>query len=183
MAWGGFAFASKAGRTCWASFGLSDHFHLYGTRLHGDERGSVDRENCAPETAYVSASPPRMKYERLRMKSAPYLWGSEERSVVLDVIQDVCAGSCYVLSAAHVRTNHVHVVVAGDADPEGVMGRIKGRASFELNRIEGRSSKRWSRHGSTRYLWTDEAVVQAVRYVLFGQGEPMAVYPDNLEAR
>ena len=99
---------------------------------------------------------PRMHYERAQMASAPCLLGPEERSVVLNAIQDTCAGSDYVLNAVHVRTNHVHVVVSGEDDPEGVMGRMKGRASFELNRLEGRSRKRWSRHGSTRYPWTKE---------------------------
>ena len=34
-----------------------------------------------------------------------------------------------------------------------------------------------ARHGSTRYLWKDEEVVNAVRYVVYQQGETMAVYP------
>lgn len=28
----------------------------------------------------------------------------------------------------------------------------------------------WARHGSTRYLWTDEHVAMAVDYVINGQG-------------
>ena len=31
-------------------------------------------------------------------------------------------------------------------------------------------SKVWSRHGSTRRLWTEEAVESACRYVIDGQG-------------
>ncbi|MDA0205631.1 MAG: transposase [Acidobacteria bacterium] len=158
-------------------------FTCYGTRLHGDDKGSVDREHCAPGTAYAEASAARMKYERSRMGADPCLLGPEERFVVLKMIQNVCVRCGYTLNAAHVRTNHVHVVVAGDDDPEDVMGRMKGRASFELNRLSGRSKKRWSRHGSTRYLWTEEEVVDTVNYVLFGQGETMATYPHDLEVR
>ena len=33
-----------------------------------------------------------------------------------------------------------------------------------------------SRHGSTRYLWTEEQVAEKVRYVVLGQGEPMEVF-------
>ena len=117
------------------------------------------------------------------MTANPYALGPEERLIVLKAIQDVCAGCGYALNAVHVRTNHVHVVVGAQDDPEDVMGRLKGRASFELNRCDGRSRKRWSRHGSTRYLWTEEEVVSAVNYVLFGQGEMMAMHPADLEAR
>ncbi len=31
-------------------------------------------------------------------------------------------------------------------------------------------SKVWSRHGSTRYLWTEEHISTAVDYVVNGQG-------------
>ena len=57
--------------------------------------------------------------------------------------------------AAHVRTNHVHTVVKTDAKPEKVMGHFKSYASRRLNEIsaEGPGRKRWTRHGSTRWLW------------------------------
>ena len=32
----------------------------------------------------------------------------------------------------------------------------------------------WTRHGSTRYLWNEEELETAVRYVRDGQGEKMA---------
>jgi hypothetical protein len=35
---------------------------------------------------------------------------------------------------------------------------------------------RWARHGSTRWLWKDEDVRQALRYVIEEQGEPMALF-------
>ena len=49
---------------------------------------------------------------------------------------------------------------------------FKAYASRKL----GAGRKRWTRHGSTRYLWTDEDVKAAIRYVVEGQGEPMAMY-------
>ena len=117
------------------------------------------------------------------MAANPCALGPKDRLIVLKAIQEVCAGCGYTLIAVHVRTNHVHVVVSAQDDPEAVMGRLKGRASFELNRCDGRRRKRWSRHGSTRYLWREDEVVSAVNYVLFGQGEMMAMYPADLEAR
>jgi hypothetical protein len=36
--------------------------------------------------------------------------------------------------------------------------------------------KRWTRHGSTRYLWKPEQVSAAVQYVVQKQGEAMHVF-------
>ena len=36
--------------------------------------------------------------------------------------------------------------------------------------VLGTNQKAWSRHGSTRYLWTEEHIAQAVEYVVNGQG-------------
>jgi hypothetical protein len=30
--------------------------------------------------------------------------------------------------------------------------------------------KPWSRHGSTRYFWTQDQLSEAIEYVMFGQG-------------
>ncbi len=35
----------------------------------------------------------------------------------------------------------------------------------------------WARHGSTRWLWSEDEIAAAARYVHEGQGEVMARYP------
>jgi REP element-mobilizing transposase RayT len=76
--------------------------------------------------------------------------------------------------AAHVRTSHVHVVVNAAVAPERVMRDFKAYASRSL-----KHPKAWTRHGSTRYLWQRDDVTHAVRYVVEGQGDPMAVFVDT----
>ena len=80
--------------------------------------------------------------------------------------------------AAHVRANHVHIVVEANAMPEKVMRDLKAYASRRLDGsgLDPQSRKRWARHGSTSYLWKPEQVSAAVRYVLEGQGEAMEVF-------
>jgi hypothetical protein len=72
----------------------------------------------------------------------------------------------------------VHVVIEADVQPEAIMTQFKAYASRELNRMgrDGLGRRRWSRHGSTRWLWKDEDVRQAIRYVIEEQGEPMALF-------
>ena len=87
----------------------------------------------------------------------------------------------HVLLAAHVRSNHVHLVVTGDAKPERMMTEFKAYATRALNRVDlGTANQtRWTRHGSTRWLDSDDAVARAVRYTVDEQGTPMAVYEAN----
>jgi hypothetical protein len=55
-------------------------------------------------------------------------------------------------------------------DFKAYSSRRMNEAGLDANR------KRWARHGSTRYLWTTEAVEAKVHYTLHEQGEVMAVY-------
>jgi len=93
-------------------------------------------------------------------------------------LREVCKYRGWGLLAAHVRTNHVHAVVEAEVAPEKVLTDFKAYASRGLNRLgtAGSDRRRWARHGSTRWLWKDEDVREAVRYVVEEQGEPMAVF-------
>ena len=72
----------------------------------------------------------------------------------------------------------MHVVVEAEVRPEKVRNDFKAYASRGLNRKGGDESarKRWAHHGSTRWLWKDQDVLEAIRYVVEEQGEPMAVF-------
>jgi hypothetical protein len=144
----------------------------YGTWLHGDARGSVDREQNVPGTPHIDEDHARHRANENRRKHPPYQLGSTSRPIVLQAIRDVCAFRGWELWAAHVRTNHVHVVVTADAAPERVMSDLKAHASRALNRagVDGRRACRWTRHGSTKYLNRPEAIDAAIEYVLEWQG-------------
>jgi REP element-mobilizing transposase RayT len=112
------------------------------------------------------------------MKQVPYSLDRDGRATVLEALREVCLHRGWSLLAAHVRTNHVHVVVEAEVRPEKVMNDFKSYASRGLNRLGGDESnrKRWAHHGSTRWLWEDQDVREALRYVIEEQGEPMAVF-------
>ena len=110
------------------------------------------------------------------MKEDPYALGENPRRTVLEAIQSVCDHRGWMLEACHVRTTHVHVVVTSEADPERVMNDFKSYSSRALNELGECREKRWARHGSIKRI-ASERLMQVVRYVLEGQGEPMAVWP------
>ncbi|MGO4879354.1 MAG: transposase [Bryobacteraceae bacterium] len=114
------------------------------------------------------------------MRQAPYLLDENARAAVLEALQEVCEFRGWILLAAHVRTNHVHVVVEAEVRPQKVMSDFKAYSSRNLNRFEGDDRRRWARHRSTRWLWKDQEVSDAIRYVVEEQGEPMAVFAGNV---
>jgi REP element-mobilizing transposase RayT len=153
-------------------------FACYGAHLHGDETGSVDRRHNLPGSRVLEADPERAAWERQRMAQPPYSLDASRRAAVLRALRNHCLHRGWNLLAAHVRTNHVHAVVESEAQPERIMNEFKSYASRELNllRCEAAGCRRWARHGSTRWLWKDQDVRSAIRYVVEGQGEPMAVF-------
>ena len=112
------------------------------------------------------------------MLQEPYVLDQERRAVVLRALQEHCAHRGWNLLAAHVRTNHVHAVLEAEVRPERIMNEFKPYASRELNRLgdDGQDRKRWARHGSTRWLWKDADVRNAIQYIVQEQGDPMALF-------
>ena len=100
-------------------------FTCYGTRLYGDEKGSVDRTHNAYQSSFLPSNPGRVAAEQKQMKESAYEMDSAARSVVLAALREVCEHRSWRLLAAHVRTTHVHFVVAGEASPEKLMNDAK----------------------------------------------------------
>ncbi len=143
----------------------------YGTHLPGDERGWVDRRTGGARPGSERLE----RYARERLVDPPYRLDDCASQAVLHVVQEVCAFRKWRLLAAHVRMTHVHCVVDDLTDPSRAMADLKAYATRALNLKDG-ARKRWSRHGSAVPLWDSAAIEAAVRYVVEGQGSPMAVY-------
>ena len=156
-------------------------FTSYGTRLHGDETGSVDRNHNVPGTPYLPPNKRRVSAREKQMKQGPYELDAPRRSTVLEALREVCLRRGWRLLAAHVRSNHVHLVVSARTNPERVMRDAKVQASRALDEmgLDGPVRRRWALHGSTRYLWKVENVGPAIHYIVREQGTPMAVWEDS----
>jgi REP element-mobilizing transposase RayT len=157
-------------------------FACYGCHLHGDPEGSVDRKHNLPGSPLVEPSPTRVAAERRLMEQPPYRMDAQRRRAALASIVDRCSQQHWNLLAAHVRTNHIHLVVEGEAGPERIMHDLKSYASRCLNQmgLDEPARKRWARHGSTRWLWEPGNLSAAIRYVVDEQGERMAVFEASL---
>jgi REP element-mobilizing transposase RayT len=147
-------------------------FRCYGTWLHGDQRGSIDRHQNAPGSPLLDPDQSHETEERRRLRHAAVELDAARRAIVDRTIREVCRFRKWTLHALNVRTNHVHLVVGTNSPPERVMNDLKSWSTRRMMEagVLGRGMRAWSRHGSTRYLWKPEAVEVACRYVTEGQG-------------
>lgn len=147
-------------------------YHTYGSWLHGQSPGSIDRKHNRVGTDFTPVDISRRKAMQRRMTGEPFLLGRQERSVVRQAIEGVATHRGWELGALHIRTNHVHAVVTANATPERVMNDFKVWSTRKLRErgLASENARVWSRHGSTRYLNTKNAVERACRYVLNSQG-------------
>ena len=162
-------------------------FTTYGTWLHGTDKGmgSVDGEHNEYGAEFVEPDPGREREAREAMAQPPYTMDAARREVVRDAIVALAREKGWRLLAVHVRSNHVHAVVEAERDPGRLMSDLKARASRDLTRagFEDSNRIRWTRHGSTRHLFTAAEVERKVRYTLDEQGSQMAVYDARKEPR
>lgn len=151
-------------------------FTCYGCHLHGDEAGSVDRSHCLYGTPVVEPEVAWQAAAHARMNASAYTLDAARATVVLEAIREVCRYRAWQLIAAHVRSTHVHVIVAGEMAPERMMRDFKVYASRALHRLEAARCPHWTRHGSTRWLWKPQHISAAWHYAVEEQGKPMVVF-------
>jgi hypothetical protein len=127
-------------------------FHTYGTWLPGDSRGSVDEKHAGFGMPYVSPAPKRHAKSMSCLKHAPVELDDRDRVIVLEAVREVFRHRRWSLHAAHVRTNHVHVVGAAQHTPERMMNDLKVWSTRRLVDAGSRprGARVWVRHGSTR---------------------------------
>ncbi|MBN1866845.1 transposase, partial [Candidatus Sumerlaeota bacterium] len=102
-------------------------FRCYGTWLHGDERGSMDRSQYhAFGTAPIASDPSRFAFERSLLRHPPMTLDAAMRRTVEKTIQEVCRHRGWHLHAVNAQKDHVHTVVtARDVTPERVLNDFK----------------------------------------------------------
>ncbi len=155
-------------------------FRCYGTWLHGDERGSVNRKQNRYGTPRLPPNPKIVKAETKLLKHRPVKLNAQRRRVVENAIREVCQHRKYSLWAFNIRTNHVHTVVSAAVKPEPILQAFQAYATRALRRerLLPLDVKPWSRHGSTPYLWKERHVERAIDYVLYGQGDELPSFDD-----
>ncbi len=154
-------------------------FTTYGSWLHGDKIGSVDKEHNRYSSAFVNPNSGLHRTERNKspLKNPPFVLEQSQRESVLKAILRVCEFRRWFAHAVHVRSSHVHIVVSGEEKPEKMMVNFKAYATRMIRKCNNEQTtirKYWTRHGSTKYIWTKESLVSTIKYVRDEQGKIMA---------
>jgi REP element-mobilizing transposase RayT len=159
-------------------------FSTYGTWLHGRDPGSVDRTHSAYGTPLLPPNAEVESEQSMKMRQGEYSLDEARREVVLSTIREVASHRRWRIWAVHVRSNHVHVVLTAPCKPEKVMSDFKAWASRRLREKfdESADRDRWTQHGSTRYVWSNEQLDQKIHYVLDEQGAAMSVYDGRCDS-
>jgi REP element-mobilizing transposase RayT len=151
-------------------------FRCYGTWLHDEERGSVDRFHNQYQTPFVAPNENRSQYNRKQLKAEVVVLSAKQRESVESAIREVCDFRDWLLHAINIRTNHVHAVVSiGSVKPDRDLNDFKSYATRKMRQDDCWFSERspWVDKGSKRYLWNERSIELAVDYVMNGQGEEL----------
>lgn len=151
-------------------------FRCYGTWLHGDERGSVDRSHNRYKSPYALPNQRRHQHNKGILKGQAVLLDASQRTSVESAVRETCIRRNWSLYAINVRTNHVHTVVSiGAKKPELALNAFKANATRQM-RQDGcwrRGDSPWVDKGSKRNLWNERSVERAIDCVVNGQGDEL----------
>lgn len=154
-------------------------FRTHGTWLHGDDRGSVDRNNNIYRTPPIPSSARWKKYNEALLKDPPVRLDADRRRSTEIGIRCLCDRRGFYLHAVNVRTNHVHSVInILGKDPDPVLSALKAYATRQM-RADGcwtSETSPWAEKGSRRRLWNERSVWEACDYVVNRQGADLTQY-------
>jgi REP element-mobilizing transposase RayT len=150
-------------------------YHLtwttYGTWLSGDVRGWIKwgEEGIQPP------DPARERDARARMVEAAVVLTEAQRALIERTVREHCQIRGWRLHAINARTNHIHVVVTANRDPDEVMNQFKAWSSRKLSDASGRTQavakkagrRHWFTEGGDKALIESEDYLEhAIQYVL-----------------
>jgi len=151
----------------------------YGSWLPGDARGWNVRRPRRRQGEPLPGHDRLHAANRRVMRVDEVVLTRQMRETVERAVRATCEDAGWTLIALAIRSNHIHALVASGVSAGQTLSRIKGSATRAL-RCAGQiapARKVWTRQGSTRYLWTERAVVRAKHYVEAMQDDVRAVMP------
>ena len=147
-------------------------FTTYGTWLHGDERGSINRKGDTFDTHYLAPFPKLEALRKSQLSQEPLLLDASMRGCVHRAIEAYCAFRGLTLLEINERTNHVHAAISGQEAPAKTLNGLKAYATRALRneKLVGRDRRVWTSGGSKHICFTEDDVARVRRYIRDGQG-------------
>ena len=142
-------------------------FGTYGTRLHGDERGTVDRSINQFGDPIVGMDKEWQQIECSLLRFPMRELIVEQRLFVEQTVPVICERGGWKLVETAAAADHVHNVVSADVEGKDVRKWLKRWLSEALNArwpiCDGEVW--WSECGSVKWVWTEDYYHRVVDYV------------------
>lgn len=139
-------------------------FRCYGTWLHGDERGSVDRAHNIYGTPFISESSNWQNYKKELMARPVLTLNAQMRRSAVSGVREICTRREWILFAVNARTNHIHSVIGVKGyDTACALAALKAGATKRLreDRLWNNEETPWAKKGSRRKLWNERSIERA----------------------
>jgi hypothetical protein len=159
-------------------------FHItwgtYGTRLHGDRRGTVDRKHNEYGQPVLRFDEHRWEQERSNLKFPAVIFTRPQMLLIESLLPDICAQGGWTHRTGAAGPDHVHVILTSKHDPETIRRLFKRWLGQELSkRCDARPTGAtwWAECGSIRWIFEEDGDYfdNATRYVQRQRATPAAV--------
>ena len=145
--------------TFFDEFPLGYHitFGTYGTRLHGDARGTVDRLRNKPGDPIIGRNEDWERMERSMLRYAPVMLSEAQRAHVESVLPAICERGGWRFGLVAAQADHVHVLLEAHADGKAIRNWLKRWLGESLSAHWTRpaGASWWSEGGSVKWLWDE----------------------------
>ena len=179
---------NPADQEVWAYFPT---WPTYGTWLPGDERGWVEYRH-----GWQLPDPARKREAQARLTDDACLLDQDQRRLVELTIADHCRVRGWTLYTVNCRSNHVHVIVAGDREPKEIREQFKAWCTRRLKVLQQERlrplsahdssaaairQKWWAERGSALSVNDEEGLEAVIHYVREAQDHADQPQPDERE--
>ena len=146
----------------------------YGTRLHGDPRGTVDRDHNEFGTPVLGYDQHRWEREKANLKFPPVVLTREQMIAIEELLPDICARGQWTHITGAAGPDHVHEILHSEHNPEIIRRLIKRWLGQELSKqfpiADGATW--WAECGSMKFIDNDRYFANATRYVTDQRATP-----------
>jgi REP element-mobilizing transposase RayT len=150
-------------------FPLSYHltFGTYGTRLHGDPRGTVDRSLNKPGDPIVGHCADWQRMELNKLKFPPRILTLEQQLHIQWSLPQICARGGWTYIECAGAPDHIHVVLSAEVEGDAIRKWLKRWLGESLtSRWPLRDDETWwAESGSIKWIWTAEYLGTVTQYV------------------
>ena len=142
-------------------------FGTYGTRLHGDPKGTVDRAHNRPGDPILGQHDAWMCEEQSRMRFSAMFLTDEQRRFIEHVFTSLCVECQWQYRIVAASPDHVHALLTTRVEAKAVRKLLKRRLSQTLSERWPLAAGQvwWASGGSIKWIWNESYLSNVHHYI------------------